>query len=232
MIAVSPAELHKFFKSKGVKYLYCANPVRNSCSILECGKLMSKHKLNYKKLPMTNPVNPDLEKKVSMWNKIPLYICDLHLYFTRQNKLGPVCFVVDIDFLLETHEKDLYISKKNPYNRKKGVETNQLCYSSVAEFSECFDSLLPERTAHKNIILVRDKKSAVDLSKYLVEIILDKPAHRHLLFKKAQKALKASLEASALKHVPLKIRKCKKICFCEANYGKMNEEEINKLFNP
>lgn len=232
MIAVSPAELHSFLKSKGVKYLYCANSVKNSCSMLECGELISKHQLNYKKLPMTEPINADSEKKASMWNKIPLYICDLHGYFTRQNKQGPVCFVMDIDFLLEIHEKDLYISKRNPINWKKHLKSNQICYSSVAEFAEEFDSLLPERKAHKNIILLRDKKSAVDLRKYLVKIILDKPAHRHLLFMKAQKALKSALEKAELANIPLKIRECKDFCFCEANYGEMTIEEIENLFLP
>lgn len=231
MIAVSPAELHLFLKSKGIKYLYCANSVKNSCSMLEYGELISKHQLNYKKLPMTEPVNSDIEKKASMWNKISFYICDLHGYFTRQNKQGPVCFVMDIDFLLEIHEKDLYISKRNPINRKKHLKQNQICYSSVAEFAEEFDSLLPERKAHKNIILVRDKKSAINLKKYLVKIILDKPAHRHLLFMKAQKALKSALEKAELPNIPLEIRNCRHFCFCETNYGEMTTEEIESLFS-
>lgn len=232
MIAVSPKELHSLLKSKGVKYLYCANSVKNSCSILKCGELISKHQLNYKKLPMTEPVNSDLEKSASVWNKTLFFICDLHGYFARQNKHGPVCFVMDIDFLLEIHEKDLYITKRNPINWKKHLKQNQICYSSVAEFAEEFDSLLPERRAHKNIILVRDKKSIIDLKKYLVKIILDKPAHRHLLFLKAQEALKSALEKSELTNVPLKIRNCKDFCFCETNYGEMTIEEIEALFLP
>lgn len=232
MIAVSPAELHSFLKSKGIKYLYYASSVRNSCSMLECGKLISNHKLNYQKLPMTEPVNSDLEKRARMWNKIPFYICDLHGYFTRQNKQGPVCFVIDIDFLSEVHEKDLYVSKRNPFNWKKNLKSNQICYSSVSEFAESFDSLLPERTAHKNIILVRDKKSAIDLKKYLVKIIFDMPAHRYLLFTKAQKALKSALEKSELANIPLEIRNCRNFCFCETNYSEMTAEEIENLFLP
>lgn len=232
MIAVSPHELHSLLKNKGVKYLYCANSVKNSCSMLENGELISKYQLNYKKLPMTEPVNSDSEKKSSMWNKISFYICDLHGYFTRQNKQGPVCFVVNIDFLLDIHEKDLFITKRNPINWKKHLKQNQICYSSVAEFAESFDSLLPKRMAHKTIILVRDKKSTIDLKKYLVKIILDKPAHRHLLFTKAQTALKSALEKSELANIPLKIRNCKDFCFCETNYSEMTIEEIENLFLP
>lgn len=232
MIAVSPTELHTFLKSKGIKYLYCASSVKNSCSMLEYGELISNHKLNYQNLPMTEPVNSDLEKIVNVWNKISFYICDLHGYFIRQNKQGPVCFVVDIDFLLDIHEKDLHITKRNPINWKKHLKQNQICYSSVAEFAESFDSLLPERTAHKNIILVRDKKSAIDLKKYLVKIIFDKPAHRYLLFTKAQKALKSALEKSELANIPLEIRNCKNFCFCETNYSEMTAEEIENLFLP
>lgn len=232
MISVFPTELYEFLKSKGVKHLYCATTVRNACSMISYNALMSNHQLKFKELPMTEPVNADLEKVVSMWNKISFYTCDLHGYFTRQNKLGPVCFVIDIDFLLEVYEKDLYISKRNPLNWKKGLKKNQICYSSVNEFAEQFDNLIPERAAHKNIVLVRDKKSTVDLSKYLVEIILDKPAHRHLLFKKSQKALTSALQKSGLAKTPLKIRECKEFCFCEDNYGGMTVEEIEKLFLP
>ncbi len=232
MISVSPTELYEFLISKGVKHLYCATTVRNACSMISCGTLMSKHQLKFKELPMTEPINADLEKVVSVWNKISFYTCDLHGYFTRQNKLGPVCFVVDIDFLLEIHEKDLYVSKRNPINWKKGLLRNQICYSSVSEFAEQFDNLIPKRIAHKNIVLVRDKKSAVKLNKYLVEIILDKPAHRHLLFTKSQNAIKCSLKTAKLENIPLKIRECTEFCFCEANYGEMTIDEIEKLFLP
>lgn len=232
MIAVSPAELHTFLKNKGVKYLYYTSSVKSSCSMLEYGELISKHHLNHKKLPMTEPDNSDLEKRVSMWNKIPFYICDLHGYFTRQNKQGPVCFVVDIDFLSEVHEKDLYISKRNPVNWKKNLKSNQICYSSVKEFAEEFDTLLQNRKAHKNIILIRDKKSSINLKKYLVKIIIDKPDRRHLLFVKAQKALKSALEKSELTNIPLSIRECKNFCFCQTNYEEMSIEEIEKLFLP
>lgn len=232
MSIIPPAELHSFFKSKGVKYLYCAASVKDACSMINCGTLMSKRQLNFKKLPMAEPVNADLEKSVSIWNKISFYICDLHGYFTRQNKLGPVCFVIDIDFLLEINERDVSISKRNPINWKKGLKKSQIYYSSITEFAECFDTLIPARFAHKNIILLRDKKSTVNLNKYLLKIILDKPAHRHLLFTKAQKALKSELENSGIAHIPLKVRKCEEFCFCQANYSKMQVNEIEKLFLP
>lgn len=232
MSTISPAELHNFLKSKGVKYLYCAASVKDACSMINCGTLMSKRQLNFKKLSTTEPTDAELEKAVSLWNKISFYTCDLHGYFTRQNKFGPVCFVINIDFLLDVNERDISISKRNPVNWKKGLKKNRLYYSSVTEFAEHFDFFLPQRIAHKNIILLRDKKSTVDLNKYLVEIIIDKPAHRHLLFTKAKKALMLALEASGIAHIPLKIRECKEFCFCEENYGKMPINEIEKLFLP
>lgn len=232
MISLSPKELYQFLKSKGIDRLYYATTVKNSCSMLNCGELMSNHQLNYRRYPMTDPIDPSLEKTFCMWNKIPFYICDLHGYFSRQNKIGPVCFAIDIDFLLELHERDLYISKRNPMYRKKGMRRNKICYSSVAEFKKAFDSLIPERIAHKNIILVRDKNSTVDLRKYLVEITLDQSAHRYMLFSKAQKALKSALESSGIAQVPLKIRECQKACFCQTNYGTMTVDRIERFFLP
>lgn len=232
MSTVSPAELLELLKSKEIKYLYYATSVKSACSMLNSGTLMSKHQLNFQKLPMTEPDNSDLEKAVGVWNKISLYTCDLHGYFTRQNKLGPVCFLIDINFLSEVNEKDLFISKRNPLNWKKTLKKNQIYYSSATEFAERFDTLISEKTAHKNIILIRDKKTTIDLNKYLVKIILDKPAHRHLLFTKSKNSLIASLKASELQHIPLQIRECKEFCFCEANYDEMTVEEIEKLFSP
>ncbi len=232
MISLSPKELYQFLKSKGIDRLYYANTVKNSCSMLTCGELMSNHQLNYRNFPMTDPINPSLEKEFCMWNKISFYTCDLHGYFSRQNRIGPVCFAIDIDFLLELHEKDLYISKRNPMYRKKGMRRKQICYSSVNEFAETFNSLISDKIAHKNIILVRDKNSAVDLRKYLVEITLDQSAHRYMLFTKAQNALKSALKGSGISQIPLKIRECKKACFCQANYDVMTADQIERLFLP
>lgn len=232
MGSISPADLYNFFDNKGIRHLYFSSTVKNSCSMITCNTLMSNRQLNFQKMPMSAPTNPDFEKGVRMWNKIPFYICDLHGYFTRQNKLGPVCFVININFLLDIHEKDLSISKRNPLNWKKGLTKNQVYYSSLDEYEEVFDTFMTERTAHKNIILLRDKKSTVNLSKYLTEIILDKSADRHLLFTKAQDELSNALKTANLTHIPLKIRECKNFCFCQSNYGGMSNEEIKKLFKP
>ncbi len=232
MGAILPLELYEFLKGKNIKYLYFATTVKNACSMINGGTLMSNRKLNFQKIPMSEPNNSDVEKNVCVWNKLHFYTCDLHGYFTRQNKTGPVCFVVNIDFLLQVHKNDLSISKRNPLIWKKGLTKSQIYYSSVDEFSENFDSFIEKRSAHKNIILLRDKKSSVDLNKFLVEIIIDKPAQRHLLFTKAFKALKNALVNAKLTDIPLKARECKNFCFCQDNYNAMSTKEIEKLFNP
>lgn len=232
MKAILPEELYKFLKSKNIEHLYFATTVKNACSMLNCGELMSPHQLSFQKLPMSLIENSDTYKQSSMWNKISFYLYDLHGYFARQNKLGPVCFAIDINFLLELNEKDLYISKRNPLNWKKGLKRNQICYSSVTEFAEEFEDLLPCRTAHKNIILIRDKKSKIDLRKHLAKISLDKLENRHLLFKKAETALYNALEHSGLEKALLNVKKCDSFCFCQLNYSAMTRDEIEKLFLP
>lgn len=232
MISVSPKELHQLLKDKGIEYLFFSCTVRNACTMLQSNTLMSLLQLSLNQLPMTNVDDPTLYKCTCMWNKIQFYIQNLHGYFPRQNKLGPVCFKISVDFLSEIHERDLYISKRNPLNWKKKLQTSDICYSSVSEFSEVFDSLYNDKIVHKNIILIRDKKSQINLSKYLTEISLDNLENRHLLFKKAEKALITSLESSDLKNVKLKINKCENFCFCQTNYDEMQVNEIEKLFLP
>ncbi len=232
MYSVSPAELHEFLKSKGVKHLYYATTVKNACSMIKRGTLMSNHQLNFQKLPMTPSINAKFEQFVNMWNKIPLYVCDLHGYYPRQNKRGPVCFVMDIDFLLEVNGKDLTVTKRNPLYWKQGIRSRHIAYTSVSEFAENFERLIPEKIAHKNIILVRDKKSEINLGKYTSEIILDMPAHRYLLYKKAENALAEALKASEITSVPIKVRKCGESCFCRKNYGASSVDELEKIFLP
>ena len=168
MIIVSPKELYKFLKDKGIDYLYFSTTVKNACSMIDYDTLMSLRVLSLNELPMSSVDNEDTYKRCHMWNKIPLYLCNLHGYFSRQNRNGPVCLKISVDFLLDIHDRDLYISKRNPLNWKKTLTKNDICYSSVEEFSECFDTLNSQRKIHKNIILIRDKKSQISLSNCLL----------------------------------------------------------------
>lgn len=232
MIVISPKELHNFLKSKGVKYLYFSSTVRNACSMIYSDTLMSLRVLSLNELPMSSIADTAYYKRCSMWNKIPLYLCNLHGYFARQNKNGPISFKISVDFLLEIHDRDLYISKRNPLNWKKNLTKSDICYASVEEFSENFSTLYDKRKLHKTIVLIRDKKSQIPLSKYLCEISLDYLQHRHLLFENSKKALTNALEKSKLKHIPVKVMRCNNFCFCQANYYEMTREKLEILFLP
>lgn len=232
MIIVSPTELYDFLKSKGVEHLYFSSTVKNACSMIRSKTLMSLRVLSLNKLPMSSVNNEATYKQCCMWNKIPLYLYNLHGYFTRQNKNGPVCFKLSIDFLTEINKRDLHISKRNPLNWKSTLTKNDICYSSVDELSQRFDTLYDERKIHKTIILVRDKKSRIDLSKYLCEISLDYLNDKHLLFKRSKKALNEAICESGLNNIPLKTLKCENFCFCQANYSEMPKEELENLFLP
>lgn len=232
MIIISPKELHNFLKSKGVEYLYFSSTIRNACSMICSDTLMSLRVLSLNELPMTPVEDADAYKRCYMWNKISLYLCNLHGYFARQNKNGPVNFKISVDFLLEIHERDLYISKRNPLNWKKSLTKYDICYSSVDEFSENFATLYNERKIHKTIILVRDKRSQIKLSKYLIDVSLDYMHDRHLLFKKSENAIKQALNNSGLSHIPVRSLKCNNSCFCQTNYKEMTKSDLEKLFLP
>lgn len=232
MIVISPAEMHKFLKSKGVEYLYFSTTVKNACSMIRSDSLMSLRLLSLNELPMTPIDNVLSYKQSNMWNKVPLYLCNLHGYFTRQNRNGPVNLKISVDFLLDIHARDLSVSKRNPLNWKSNLTKNNICYSSVEEFSKTFDTLYNERKIHKTIFLIRDKNSQIRLSKYLCEISLDYLHDRHLLYKKSEKALKEVLNQSNLNNIPFNTLKCNNFCFCQTNYSEMTRQELENLFLP
>lgn len=232
MSKIYPIELYDFLKSKNIKYLYFACTVKTACTFINRGKLMSKYKLSLNKAEFSKNGNIENDKAAGLWNKIIFNFCDLHGYFIRQNKLGPVCFVLDVDFLTEVHQNDLMITQKNPLHWKKGLKKSDFYFSSITDFSNQFSSLNEKRKIHKNMVLIRDKKTKIPLDKYLVEIILDKPGDRYLLFTKAKKALLNAIESANLKNVSFKIRKCKNFCYCQSNYTEMPEHIVKELFNP
>jgi len=232
MIVISPAEMHDFLKSKGVEYLYFSTTVKNACSMIRSDSLLSLRLLSLNELPMTSVDNELSYKQSNMWNKVPLYLYNLHGYFTRQNRNGPVSLKISVDLLLDIHARDLSVSKRNPLNWKSNLTKNDISYSSVEEFSKTFDTLYKERKIHKTIFLIRDKKSQISLSKYLCEISLDYLHDRHLLYKKSENALKEALNQSNLSHIPLKTLKCNSFCFCRSNYNEMTRQELENLFLP
>lgn len=231
MSPLSPKELHTLLKEKNIDTLYFSCSVRNACSMISTDSLLSLHQLAYKELPMSELNNADIYKQSSLWNKRQLYLYDLHTYFPRQNKLGPVCFKISIDFLLDIHLRDLYITKRNPLHWRKKLKSCDVYYSSIQEFSDDFDSLFENRLLHKTIILIRDKKSEIKLSDYLQEVILDKPGDKYLLWKRSVAALQQALDNLPTKK-PLLKRKCEKLCHCAENYNGMTPEELDVLFNP
>lgn len=220
MIVISPVEMHEFLKSKGVEYLYFSTTVKNVCSMIRSDSLMSLRLLSLNELPMTPIDNALSYKQSNMWNKMSLYLCNLHGYFTRQNRNGPVNLKISVDFLLDIHARDLSVSKRNPLNWKNTLTKNDICYSSVEEFSKSFDTLYDERKMHKTIFLIRDKKSQISLSKYLCELSLDYLNDRHLLYKKSEKVLKEVLNQSNLNNIPFKTLKCDSFCFARLTITK------------
>lgn len=232
MIVISPAEMYDFLKSKDIEYLYFSTTVKNACSMIRSDSLMSLRLLSLNELPMTPIDNVLSYKQSNMWNKVPLYLYNLHGYFTRQNRNGPANLKISVDFLLDIHARDLSVSKRNPLNWKSNLTKNDICYSSVEEFSKDFDTLYNDKKIHKTIFLIRDKKSQISLSKYLCEISLDYLKDKHLLYKKSEKAIKEVLNQSNLNNIPFNTLKCNNFCFCQTNYSEMTRQELENLFLP
>ncbi len=232
MSDLTPKEFYIFLKENGINELYFFTTVRSACSMLHARELLSPYQLSYRGLP-ASVIGSEASYKVNnMWNKIPLYLDDLHPYYKNRNLLGPVYMGINVDFLLNIDEKDFRVSKKRPTKASKFEDKEDLFYSSIEEFANDYQNIIPGHRLQNVVVLIRDKRSHISLDKYLTSFYLDKLRTRHMLYKKANKALYAAV--LELSHdARMNVRRCEDpACRCHDSYDKLNIDDAEKLFLP
>lgn len=218
-------ELKELLDEKQVYHLYHANTVRTSRTFLEQGGLMSRGAVEQNDLVQTDQSSDDIDKAFDVWNDIFLDTTDLHKYFGRQNKYGPVLFKISTTFLEEL-DLDIWVTKDNPINWSKSMTNQNKYFVSVEELREKWDSFQRQR----KMITLKNVNEPI-LFDYVSEVIVDDPVVKleengTVLFNEAVKTIKQSLADNPQFINKFKTRVCTN-CFCRVNY--LNEVNINTL---
>ncbi len=102
----------------------------------------------------------------------------------------------------------------------------------IKEFANDYQNIIPGHRLQNVVVLIRDKRSHISLDKYLTSFYLDKLRTRHMLYKKANKALYAAV--LELSHdARMNVRRCEDpACRCHDSYDKLNIDDAEKLFLP
>lgn len=233
MISVNPKELHEFLKSKHFKYFFHANTVTTACTFIEEKGLVSRGRVESKDLIQTEQSSDEIDKQFNVWNDIFFDLFDLHGYFPRQNLYGPVCFVIDNDFLLDDQLPNICITKNNPIYWDEAMDVKDKYYSSVSEYINEFESNKKSRILQQKMFTIHDTKKRIPFKKYLVKILLDNPKVKIgdiRLYHEAKQKLIASLEESGFSKHILETRVCSN-CYCHQNYlNQIDSEDLEKLF--
>lgn len=223
MVNIDPKELYEFLISKGIHNLYHANTVTTSCTFIEHGGLLSRGMVESYGFKQTSQSSDDIDKKYDVWNKIFLDVFDLHDYFRRENRYGPVCFVLDVELLLDEKLPYIQITRDNPiYWESKNDSKNY--YSSIDEYIAIFDECKNNKTIQRKMITICGNNYILPFSDYLRQIMLD-----NFCAPTAYIKIKSKLEQYDYNALLLKQRECKQ-CYCDKNYSKYDKKDIERLF--
>ncbi|MFP3595208.1 hypothetical protein [Chryseobacterium sp. SIMBA_029] len=106
-------ELYDFFVEKEILALYHANTVGTTITYLQNDGLLSRGAVEDKGLFQTYQKTDAKDKIVDVWNDVFLDTNDLHTYFDRENRYGPILFELDLD-LVKDESFEIWITKDNP----------------------------------------------------------------------------------------------------------------------
>ncbi|MGL5257584.1 MAG: hypothetical protein ACRC76_11130, partial [Proteocatella sp.] len=231
---LNSVELYEFLKRKRYNYFYHANSVTTACTFIEQKGLLSRGDVELNGLVQTEQSSDGVDKTFDVWDDIFLDIVDLHQYFSRQNHYGPVCFVMDIELLLDPEFSNIWITKDNPINwDEDNLIFDDNYYSSLQEYTDEFAANIANKSIQKKMFTIRKPHKELFFEKYLVKIILDNPEVEVggiNLYDEAKTKIENSLNSSGFNINLLKTRSCPS-CYCRCNYLKEVEpRSLKKLF--
>lgn len=223
-------ELYDFFQEQKITHLYHANTTTTSISFIKAGGLLSRGDVVKNGLIQTEQSSDSIDQSFDVWSDIFLDTTDLHKLFSRQNRYGPILFVFEIEFLLNS-EIEVWITKNNPIYWCSSFSDTDKYFQSVSELREKWSSIERQR----KMVTLR-KPSKPILFSYLSEILIDNPSvainndiDLHL---KMTQALFEATERLEWLREKINIRNCSR-CFCKNNYlNEVSDDELKKLFLP
>lgn len=221
-------KLFEFFKEKEILALYHANTVGTSNTFFESRGLLSRGAVENLNLHQTPQASDNIDKNLGVWNDVFLDTCDLHSFFGRENKYGPVLFELDRE-LIRNGEFEIWITKNNPIYWNKNTTTQDRYFQSVEELRDKW--CLIER--HRKMVTIRNNRTPI-LFDYVRRIIVDDPkvtineidgSQTHLFNEVFHKIRKTISNDHPLKGKFI-FRNCG-TCWCTDNY--LNQKTPNDL---
>lgn len=223
-------ELYEFFVEKQILALYHANTVGTSITYLQIGGLLSRGAVEEKELFQTYQKTDEKDKIVDVWNDVFLDTNDLHTYFDRENRYGPILFEFDLE-LVKDESFEIWITKDNPIRWDENTPHVDRYFQNIEELRELWDKIKPER----KMITIRNNKSPI-LFNHVRRVIVDDPklainegnTQIHL-FNNAKGRILDIVTDKHLLNGKFSVRKCED-CWCSKNYSDRSVSDLKRLF--
>lgn len=222
-------KLHSFFTEQGITHLHHANTLATSVTFIQNGGLLARGDLERNGLYQTFQSSDSDDKLFDVWDDVFLDTDDLHTYFRRQNKYGPILFKFNIDFLLNEN-LDIWITKNNPIYWHGVTSVQDRYFQNIDEVRLKWDEIEKQR----KMITVRKPNKPV-LFNSLEEIIVDDPRAQYngtVFSTEMINALDAVTQNDQKLRNKAKLRICNS-CYCYQNYlTEVTVDTLAKLFLP
>lgn len=225
---INGVDLVSVLKAKNINSLYHANSVLTSCTFIKEGGLMSRGGVEYFGFSQTSQYSDVDDKKFNVWNDIFLDYHDLHSYFNRQNKYGPVVFKFNVKLLANENIPDIWITKNNPIYWKVWDTEEDRYYTSLNKFEADYNI-----EPYKKMITLKEYLQPLQVFNYLESIILDDPGVINGInyYEEARKFLIDCIKKSSMDVQILIRRNCSSSCYCKKNYrDEIDENYLTKMF--
>src|SRR5690606_37273074 len=107
------AVFYQYLTENGITHLYHANTVATSMTFIEQNGLLSRGAVEARQLFQTPQDSDEIDKAIDVWNDVFFDSDDLHGYFPRENRYGPVSFKFFVDLVLNENYH-FWVTKNNP----------------------------------------------------------------------------------------------------------------------
>lgn len=223
-----PSYIVRFLEERGVNYLFHANTVATSCSLIRLGALCSRYCVETSNEIQTVQSSDELDHEYGLWDCVFLDSVDIHRRASQRNNYGPILFMMRASILEQTEGKIVRITKLNP-TKWAGISEEERWFQNCEELENGFavgnfDQMIVVPNAGKSLIF----------NEKLRVVIIDDPQedvdgeNGYLL---AERSIKEAATLSNVTLANVKLRECVAECSCVKHY-KSNSKLLSNFFRP
>lgn len=233
--------LYRVLKKIGMEYIYHANTVRTSCTLLAKKGLLSRGAVELIGGDQTPQKSDEDDKKLGIWYDIFFDNVDIHLHLsqcTNQsaciNLYGPVLFKYRLEALLDLDIlRNIKITRTNPIDWFRNNNGNTDFFSDIDEIERNY------RKGNFQQHLVIGNQRGNFPFRHLEAMVIDDPGQRDQfgvdIYSQAVGALRSAQRRGRLSNIRFTRRTCVARCSCAITYASMyngNRDKFDELFAP